>query len=510
METNKSENTQRIAKNTLMLYGRMLLMMAIGLYTSRVILNALGISDLGLYNVAGGVVSMFAFLNGTLASGTQRFLTFEIGAGNQIKLKHVFESAMTLHALLAIVIIILSETVGLWYLYNKLNIADGRFTAAMWCFQLSVLTMAISVIQIPFNAAIIAHEKMSVYAYMSIYDAVTKLIGAYIIQITPIDKVISYSIILTLFSITSIIIYNTYCRKKFDECSFTFGFDKDIFKDMLNFSGWNTIGCLAATGQSTGVNLVINFFCGTVVNGARGIAYQASSWVTRFVENFQVALNPQIVKYYASGDVKSMASLAINGAQFSSYLLLFLGIPLFIDIEWVIDLWLGECPEYVPIFLRIVLIESLFKAIGNPTVTCMHATGQMKWLNIIVGSILLLILPASILLFKLGCTVEVVVAANVIPWMIVIPIRLYLLKHYCNFPYWKFMGQAFVKVLLLALLMFSVPFFISRFIPSNGFIRFVEIGLCSVITSSSVILGLGLSSSQRAQFFCKLKSIVKK
>lgn len=508
MSTSNAENTKRIAKNTLMLYGRMLLMMAIGLYTSRVILNALGISDLGLYNVAGGVVSMFAFLNGTLSSGTQRFLTFEIGSGNQVKLKHVFESAMTLHALLAIIIIILSETIGLWYLYNKLNIADGRFTAAMWCFQLSVLTMAISVIQIPFNAAIIAHERMSVYAYMSIYDAVTKLLGAYIIQITPFDRVISYSVIITLFTITSILIYNTYCRKKFHECSFTFGFDKDIFKDMLNFSGWNTIGCLAATGQSTGVNLVINFFCGTVVNGARGIAYQASGWVTRFVDNFQMALNPQIVKYYASGDVKSMANLAINGAQFSSYLVLFLGIPLFIDIEWIINLWLGECPEYVPVFLRIVLVESLFKAIGNPTVTCMHATGQMKWLNIVVGSILLLILPVSILLFKLGCSVEVVVAANVIPWMIVVPVRLLLLKHYCDFPYWRFMGQAFAKVLLLAIIMFSVPFAMSKILSSDGFFHFVEIGLCSVITSSMVILGLGLSSSQRTQLFSKIKSII--
>lgn len=488
----------------------MLVMMLIGLYTSRVILRALGISDLGLYNVAGGVVGMFSFLNGTLSSGTQRFLTFEIGAGDEIKLKKVFESAMTLHAVLAVIIIILSETVGLWYLYNKLNIEDGRFPAAMWCFQLSVLTMAISVIQIPFNASIIAHEKMSVYAYMSIYDALTKLLGAYLIQITTFDRVISYSVLITVFTITSILIYNIYCRKKFDECSFTFGFDKSIFKDMLSFSGWNTIGCLAATGQSIGVNLVINFFCGTVVNGARGIAYQASSWVTRFVDNFQVALNPQIVKYYAAGDIKSMANLAINGAQFSSYLLLFLGIPLFIDIEWVIGLWLGERPEYVPIFLRIVLIESLFKAIGNPTVTSMHATGQMKWLNITVGSILLLILPISIILFKVGCPVEVVVAANVIPWIVVIPVRLLLLNHYCEFPAWKFIQTAMLKTVFLALIMFAVPFALSKSLSSTGLIHFIEIGACSAITSAVVICFLGLSKSQRKDLVEKVKKSLSK
>lgn len=510
MPSNNAENTKRIAKNTLMLYVRMLLMMFIGLYTSRVILQALGISDLGLYNVAGGVVSMFAFLNGTLSSGTQRFLTFEIGSGNNTKLRQVFESAMTLHALLAIVIIILSETIGLWYLYNKLNIADGRFTAAMWCFQLSVLTMAISIIQIPFNAAIIAHEKMSVYAYMSIYDAITKLLGAYLIQISTFDRVISYSVIITIFTITSVIIYNTYCRRKFQECSFTFGFDKQIFKDMMTFSGWNTIGCLAATGQSTGVNLVINFFCGTIVNGARGIAYQASSWVTRFVDNFQVALNPQIVKYYASGDIKSMANLAINGAKFSSYLLLFLGIPLFIDIEWVINLWLGECPEYVPTFLRIVLVEALFKAIGNPTVTSMHATGEMKWLNITVGSVLLLILPISIALFKVGCPVEIVMAANVIPWIAVIPIRLVLLKHFCEFPVWTFIFDALIKTIILALIMFTIPYLICKSLESTGIIHFLEMGACSVLTSSLVIWFFGLNSDQRNGIVSKIKFVVKK
>lgn len=483
----------------------MLLMMLIGLYTSRVILNALGISDLGLYNVAGGIVGMFAFLNGTLASGTQRFLTFELGAGNETKLKQVFEAAMTLHAILAIIIVILSETIGLWYLYNKLNIENGRFVAAMWCFQLSTLTMFISIIQIPFNAAIIAHENMGVYAYMSIYDALTKLLGAYLIQITPYDRVISYAVLITIFTITSILIYNFYCRRKFKECSFTFGFNKAIFKDMVSFSGWNTIGCLAATGQSTGVNLVINFFCGTVVNGARGIAYQASSWVTRFVDNFQTALNPQIVKYYACGDINSMANLTIRGSQFSSFLLLFLGIPLFIDINWVIELWLGSCPEYVPIFLRIVLVESLLRTIGNPTITAMHATGQMKWLNIIVGSILLLILPISIALFKLGCNVETVVAVNLIPWMVVIPVRLGLLKKYCNFPYWKFMWEGFLKVLVLAIAMLSIPYLMSTQLNSSGLLHFTEVGVCSVITSSLIIWFFGLNSNQRSKICERIK-----
>ena len=267
-------SNKKIAKNTLLLYIRMLFMMAIGLFTSRVILNALGISDMGLMSVAGSVITMFTFLNATLTSGTQRFISYAIGENKAQRLRAVFKSAMTLHLLLAIIIFFLGETLGLWYVYNKLNVEPGRFQAAMWCYQLSIISTVVGMVQLPFNSALIAHEKMNIYAYMTIFDAVFKLLAAYLIQIVCFDRLIFYSILIFAAELLSTFLYNLYCRKHFKECSFSFGYDKGIFRNMLSFSGWNTLGCLAAMGQGTGVNLIINSFCGTVVNGARGIAFK--------------------------------------------------------------------------------------------------------------------------------------------------------------------------------------------------------------------------------------------
>ena len=459
-------SNKKIAKNTLLLYIRMLFMMAIGLFTSRVILNALGISDMGLMSVAGSVITMFTFLNATLTSGTQRFISYAIGENNAQRLRAVFKSAMTLHLLLAIIIFFLGETLGLWYVYNKLNVEPGRFQAAMWCYQLSIISTVVGMVQLPFNSALIAHEKMNIYAYMTIFDAVFKLLAAYLIQIVCFDRLIFYSILIFAAELLSTFLYNLYCRKHFKECSFSFGYDKGIFRNMLSFSGWNTLGCLAAMGQGTGVNLIINSFCGTVVNGARGIAFQANGWVTRFVENFMVALNPQIIKSYASGDIQRMSSLVINGARFGCYLFLLLGIPLFVEIEFVLKLWLGQCPEHTVAFMRIVMIETLFKTMGTPTVTAMHATGQMKLLNITVGSILLLIVPVSYVCFRLGLSPEQVLLINIIPWIVVPFIRVFLVKKYSQgkFPVGQYLYQVVLKTTAMALLMF-VPIWLFSYYP---------------------------------------------
>lgn len=509
MSTQQVDNNRRVAKNTLLLYVRMLFMMVIGLYTSRVILNALGVSDMGLMSVASSVITMFTFLNATLASGTQRFISFAIGEDNAQKLKAVFRSAMTLHLLLAIIIFILGETVGLWYVYNKLNVDPGRFHAAMWCYQLSIISTMVGIIQLPFNSALIAHEKMGIYAYMTIYDAVFRLLAAYLIQIVDFDKVIFYSILTFMVELTSTLLYNWYCRSHFKECSFTFGYDKGIFKNMLSFSGWNTFGCLAAMGQGTGVNLVINSFCGTVVNGARGIAFQANGWVTRFVENFMVALNPQIVKSYASGDIQRMSSLVINGARFGCYLFLLLGIPLFIEIEYVLRLWLGQCPEHTVAFMRIVMIETLFKTMGTPTVTAMHATGHMKLLNITVGSILLVIVPVSYVCFRLGLSPEQVVLINVTPWVIVPFVRVFLVKKYSQgkFPVGRYVNQVILKTIFMAVLMFLPTFYVFHEMRAcTDWLRLCVVFACGITSSTVIIYYIGLNKRYRVVLVDKIKS----
>jgi len=512
MTTDNTSNNKRIAQNTIFLYVRMLVMMFIGLFTSRIILIALGVSDLGLLNVAGGVVGVFSFLNGTLASGTQRFITFAIGENNKEKLRNVFRTAMTLHGIIAIIIFVLAETVGLWYVQNKLNVDADRYDAALWCYQFSVITVIITVIQVPFMSSLIAHEKMGAFAYMSIFDAVTKLLSAYIIMVTPFDRLIVYAALLLLFSLISTLIYIWYCHRLFEECSFSYGYSGEEFQSMLSFSGWNTFGFLATTGQSYGVNLLINFFCGTAVNGARGIAFQANGWVLKFVENFQMAMNPQIVKYYASGDIQSMGKLVVKGAQLSCYLYLFFGIPLFIEIEWVINLWLGQCPDYVPIFLRIVMIETLFRTMGNPTATAMHALGRMKMLNLTVGGYLLTIVPQCYILFKLGCKVQYVVAAAVIPWLFVPLIRLYWLKKYTanKFPCAQFVIQAMLKTIMLTLIMFAVPFFMESLFHQQGFLSFVIVGFTSVVSSGMIIFFVGLDKITRRKVENKIKMIIAK
>ena len=502
-------SNKKIATNTLLLYVRMLFMMAIGLFTSRVILNALGVSDMGLMSVASSVITMFTFLNATLASGTQRFISYAIGENNVQRLRQVFKSAMTLHLLLAIIIFILGETIGLWYVYNKLNVEPGRFQAAMWCYQLSIISTMVGLIQLPFNSALIAHEKMGIYAYMTIFDAVFKLLAAYLIQIVYFDKVVFYSVLTFIAGLLSTFLYNWYCRKHFRECSFSFGYDKSIFKNMLSFSGWNTFGCLAAMGQGTGVNLVINSFCGTVVNGARGIAFQANGWVTRFVENFMVALNPQIVKSYASGDIQRMSSLVINGARFGCYLFLLLGIPLFIEIEFVLKIWLGQCPEHTVAFMRIVMIETLFKTMGTPTVTAMHATGQMKLLNITVGSILLLIVPVSYICFRLGLSPEQVLLINVIPWVIVPFVRVFLVRKYSQgkFPVGQYLYQVVLKTVAMALLMFVPIWLLSYCMQSyTDWVRFCAIFICSLVFSAMVIYYVGLEKKYRTFLVEKVKA----
>lgn len=475
----------------------MLITMGIGLYSSRVILNTLGVSDYGLYNVVGSVVTMFSFLTTTIASGTQRFLSFAIGENDSDQLKSVFSNAITLHCLLAVIVVVLSETLGLWYVYNKLVIEPGRFSAALWCYQLSVFATIFTIMQIPFNSALIAHEKMDFYASMSIFDVTFKLVAVFTITLVPYDKLIFYSFLILFVNIISLFLYKWYCSRHFHECSFNLGYDKPLFRDMLSFSGWNTFGCLAIMGQTTGVNLVINAFCGTIVNAARAIAVQVNAMVMRFVDNIQVAINPQIIKYYADNDLINMERLAIRGAYLSSYMFLFLAIPLFIECDWVITIWLGNCPEYVVPFVRIVLIESLFKTMGNPTITVIHATGKMKMNQLTSGFLQLLVLPLCYILFKIGLSTTLIIAICIFPWILVIPLRLYWCHYYGNFPVWKYIRSIYIKIPLLACIMYIIPQCIHYILPQPCLTRFLIVGVVSVITSITIIYFCGLESSVR-------------
>lgn len=315
-----SQNNKRIAKNTLLLYFRMLFMMVVSLYTSRVVLNALGVEDFGIYNVVGGVVAMFSMLSGSLSAAITRFITYELGTGNQENLKKIFSSAVTIQLWLAILIIFLAEAVGVWFLNVKMNIPEIRMTAANWVFQFSVLTFAVNLISVPYNASIIAHERMSAFAYISILEAIGKLAIAFLVVVSSIDRLVFYAILMCVVALIVRLAYGFYCKRHFDECTYHFIFDKDLLKRMFGFAGWNFIGAASSILRDQGGNIIINLFAGPTVNAARGIAFQVNNAIHGFVSNFMTALNPQITKSYASGNSDYMMILICQGARLSFYM----------------------------------------------------------------------------------------------------------------------------------------------------------------------------------------------
>lgn len=506
-----SENNKRIAKNTLLLYIRMLLTMFVNLYASRIVLQTLGVNDFGLYNVVGGIVVMFTFLNGTLSTGTQRFLSFQLGINNKNKLKIVFSTSILLHTLLSLCIILLAETIGLWFLNNKMNIEPERMNAAFWVFQFSIIATVVNIIQVPFMSAIVAHEKMNIYAYMSIYDATMKLLIVFLIPILHYDKLILYAGFILFINITSALFYNFYCRKVYSECRLRFIYDKNIFKEMLSFSGWNIFGCLAVTCQGQGVNILLNIFFGTAVNAARGIAFQVNNFIIQFVNNFQMAVNPQIVKLYASEQKDEMTKLVLNNSKLAAFLLLFIAIPLFIEIEFILHLWLGEYPDYTPIFIRIVLIQSVIQTMTRPIVTVVHATGKLKMVNLTAGVALLMILPISYILLKLGYSPETIFIVNIIPWFFETFFELYWMKKYINFPLSLFYKQVYGKVFPLSIIMYLIPLIFSNIIPlQESIIRLLLISSISLITSSTIIYLWGIDKATRNLIKTKLTKIKQK
>ena len=509
MPQNISVENKRIAKNTLMLYFRMLLTLGVGLYAARIVLQMLGASDFGLYNVVGGIVTMFTFVSGTLATGTQRFLMFALGENNETKLHCVFSTASYLHVLFAVIVFVVSEAVGLWLLYNQMQIPEGRMDAAFWVFQFSTVAAMVAIVQVPYMSSLIAHEKMDIYAWVSIYDAVMKLLIVYLIQMMEVDKLVLYAFLYFIVHISTALIYMFYCRRKYDECRMFRGFDKSLFHEIASFSGWNIFGCGAVALQGQGVNILLNVFFGAVVNAARGIAFQVNGIILQFVNNFQTAVNPQIVKLYASGNKDEMIHLVINNSKFAAYLFLLIAVPLFIEIEFVLKIWLGDYPDYTPIFLRIIIIQSLVQTITRPVVMAIHAVGRMKSVNLTSGTALLLILPVTYILLKLGASPVTVFWVNVIPWLIELFFELYWLNKYISFPFMGFYRKVYAVVFPLAALMFLVPYLVKVNLPYSSWVEFLIVCSVSVVSSCLIIGYLGISKELRKKIIAKTYSQIK-
>lgn len=509
VNTTSQQNNKRIAKNTLLLYFRMLLLMVVSLYTSRVTLAALGVEDYGIYNVVGGVVAMFSVLSGSLSAAISRFITFELGRGDRERLKTVFSTSVNIQIGLALIIMVLAEIGGVWFLNCKMNIAPERLTAANWVLQCSILTFMVNLISVPYNAAIIAHERMSAFAYISILEAVLKLLVVYLLYVTLQDRLIVYAILLCSVAIVLRLIYGFYCKRHFEECTSHFVYDKSVLKSMGSFAGWNFIGSSSALFRDQGVNIVINLFCGAAVNAARGISFQVNGAVYAFVNNFMTAINPQITKSYASGDYDYMMRLIYKGARFSYYMLLLLSLPIILEANVILTIWLKDVPEHTTLFVQLILLFGMEESISNPLVTAMLATGNIKKYQIIVGGLQMMNFPVSYVLLKFGLFPEVTIVAAIVIGQCCLAARLYLLRGMVRLSSIAFMKQVYVNIIAVSLGAMSVPLLL-HCVVGEGWLRFVSVIFVSLLSTLASIYFVGFNKKERIFVMQKTKQVFSK
>ena len=481
--------------------------MLIGLYTSRVILQALGVEDYGIYNVVGGFVSMFSLISGSLSGSISRYLTFELGRGDTANLRRVFSTSIYVLIGLSVIVIIATETIGLWYLYHKMVIPEERMTAAFWVFQISVLTFVLSLINTPYSASIISHERMDVYAYLSIFDAVCKLLICYLVMYSPIDRLVYYALLLCAISIIDQCIYVWFCKRHFEECHFKMVFDKSLFNGMFGFAGWNFIGSSSAILRGQGANLLLNAFGGPVVNAANGVASTIVGAVSGFVGNFTQAFNPQITKRYAAGEYESLMNLLIFGSKYSYYMMFIVALPIMLNAKFVFQLWLGIVPEHTVVFSRWAFIYVLADCISRPLITAKNATGRIRNYQIVVGGILLLMLPISYICLKFGAPVEIVVITNAITAIIAFLARMYMLRG--DIPLWSswhFLNKVFFNVLMVSAVSTTLPLLLYLNM-EDGWICLLSTTALSFICTSLAIYYIGCNSIERTLISSKAKEI---
>lgn len=509
MVSDSSQNNKRIAKNTLLLYFRMLLTMAVSLYTSRVVLGALGVEDYGIYNVVGGVVAMFSILSGSLSSAISRYLAFEIGRNNEKKLSEIFSSSITIQLIISVIIVIVSETIGLWFLNNKMVIPEHRIVAANWVYQISIFTFVVNLLSIPYNACIIAHERMSAFAWISILEALGKLVIAWCIIVSPIDKLVFFSSLIALMALIIRGIYTYYCNRHFHECKYNLKIRKEIFKEMLSFAGWNFIGSSSAILRDQGGSILINLFFGPSVNAARAVANRVNAAITSFVQNFMIALNPQITKSYANGDKDYMFKLIYEGARLSYYILLLLSAPVLLNTHYILVLWLKVVPEYTVIFIQLTLLFALCESISNPLITATQATGKIKKYQIIVGGLQMLNIPIAYFILKHGGSPESILYVAIIISQSCLSARLLLLKNLIGLKICYYLKHVYINVIIVSLLSLIVPYVVSCFI-IDSLLCFIVTTLTSIFFTLFVVFYVGCSKLERKNIIIIIKKTVAK
>ena len=465
--------------------------MGVSLYTSRVVLSTLGVDDYGIYNVVGGFIYMLTFLNGAMGGCTQRFITITLGKGDVFELKKVFSTCVITHAAIALLVLVLAESIGLWFVLNKLVIPADRMAAAMVVYQCSILSSIVMIMSFPYNADIIAHERMSAFAYISIYEAFANLGIVYLLNIGNVDKLALYAILLLFVKVSVILVYRIYCKRHFVEAAFRRIFDKSLLKEMLSFTGWNLWGGMAGTLMGQGVNVLLNLFFGPAVNAARGVAVQVQSAVNMFASNFQTAINPQMMKSYAAGDLATMHMLIFRSAKFTFMLLLCLMLPLMLEIDYVLGLWLKDVPQYTNIFVCLMLCIGMVDAVSNPFMTASAATGRVRVYQSVVGGILLTIVPTAYVALKLGGEPYAVFFVHLVIAIIAFITRIIIIRKLVNLSVKQYIREAVLPCLYVAIPSVALSLFVKTLFPEGLlYAALVILIVVFIVVISSTLLGL--------------------
>ncbi len=490
-------NNKKIAKNSILLYVRMGFLMVVSLFTSRVILDTLGVDDFGIFTVVGGVVSMFTILSGSLTSAIMRFMTYELGKDNIERLKLVFSTSVNIQIGISIIIFVAAEIIGLWFLNSKMNIPDGRMEAANIVLHASLGIFVLNLLSVPYNAAIIAHERMGAYAYISILDILAKLAVAYCIVLSPVDRLSTYAFLLLIEALVIRLIYGIYSKRQFVECTYHFVHNHSIFKEMTKFAGWNFLGVGAYTLNTQGVNVLMNIYFNVSVNAARGIAVQAGNAIVQFVNSFTTAVNPQITKSYATGNMDYLYSLICRSAKFSTYLFLFIAIPLTIETPAIFRLWLNTVPDYTVLFFRLSVLGILMdNVLANPIMTAVFATGDIRKYQVYVTLLGVLVFPLTWISYLLGASPEWTYIIYFVVYCIVLYVRLSVLRDKIGLPIARFIREVLLKIVPVTILSFVISSLFVLLLPSS-FIRIMISTVFSLVISSCIIYLIGLSVGER-------------
>lgn len=503
--TDNQSNNKKIAKNTIVLYFRMMIILAINLYISRAVLNTMGTDDFGIYNVVGGFVTMFTLITGSLTNAIGRYITFELGRGDIKRLNHVFSTSVTVQMILSIIVILLLETVGLWFLNCKMQIPTDRITAANWVLQCSILTFVLNLISVPYNGCLIAHERMTAYAYISILEVLLKLASVLILFLNVPDKLITYAFLLSLSSIIIRLIYGIYCSRNFEECQYRFFLDKPLVREMTQMASWNMIGSGASILNQQGVNLLINVFFGVAVNAARGLAVQVNAAVQQFAGSFITAINPQITKTYSVGDYDKMRTLVYSGFKYSYFLMYLLTLPLVFTTPFILKLWLNTVPDYTVLFVRLTLLGSLIVAPSSILFTVAMATGEIKHYQLIVGACSLMCFVVTFVAYWLGGDVELTYYIWILVDIAVLFARLFIVNKLVSLKLKDFIKSVLTRIFMVSVLSACVPFLMYNIIPKStgGFMLLITSCFCATLLFINLI---GLNHRERVIIINTLKS----